>query len=79
VDVRQIVTGNAKPDGLSAGGEEQRAVAVPAAVRKLDLAGIGMDRNDASAESQLDLVLAVELGRAQRHPFLGRIAGEVIL
>ena len=37
MDMRQIVTGNAKPDGLGAGGEEQRAVAVPAAVRKLDL------------------------------------------
>ena len=79
MDVRQIATGNAEPDGLGAGGEEQSAVAVPAAIRKLDLAGIGVDYNDASAESQLDLVLAIELRRAQRYPFLGRIAGEIIL
>ena len=68
-----------EPDRLGAGGQEQSAVAVPAAVRKLDLASIGMDRNYASAEPQLDVVLVVELGRAQRYPFLGRIAGEIIL
>ena len=77
--MRQIAAGNAKPDRLGAGGQEQGAVAVPAAVHKLDLASIGMDRNYASAEPQLDVVPVVELGRAQRYPFLGRIAGEIIL
>lgn len=50
MDVRQIAAGNAEPDRLGASGQEQRAVAVPAAVRKLDLAGFDMDRNYASAE-----------------------------
>jgi hypothetical protein len=79
VDVRLIAAGYGEPDRLRAGGQEQRAVAMPAAVSKLDLAGIGMNRNYSSAEPQLDLVLAVELGRAQRYPFLGRVAGEIIL
>ena len=79
MDVRQIAAGYSEPGRLGAGGQEQSAVAVSAAVGKLDLAGIGMDRNYASAEPQLDPVLVVELGRAQRYPVLGRVAGEIIL
>jgi hypothetical protein len=79
VDVRQIAAGNGEPDRLGAGGQEQRAKAMPAAVRKLDLPGIGIDRNHAGGEPQLDPLLAVELGWAQRYPFLGRVAGEVVL
>ena len=36
-------------------------------------------RGDRSPEAQLDAVLAIETRRAQRHPFLGRVAGEIIL
>jgi hypothetical protein len=42
---------------------------MPTAIGKLDLLGIGMDRNRASAEPQLDPLLSIELKRAQRYPF----------
>ena len=77
--LRQIAAGNGEPDRVRAGGEQQRAVTVPAAVREPDLAGLGIDRRRAGAELQLDPVLAVEFGRTQRYPFLGRGAGEIVL
>ena len=79
VDLRQIAAGKGELDRLGAGGQQQRAVAMPAAVRKLDLPGIGVDRNRASTEPQLDPLLSIELERAQRYPFLGRVAGKIVL
>src|SRR5438270_688818 len=52
---------------------------MPTAIGKLDLPGIGMDRSRPSAEPQLDPLLSIELERAQRYPFLGRVAGEIVL
>ena len=49
MDVRKIATRNAKPDRFGAGGEEQRAEALPAAVREPDFSGLGIDRDRAGA------------------------------
>ena len=79
MDVRKIATRNAEVDRFGAGGEEQSAEALPAAVREPDFSGLGIDRDCAGAELQLDPMLAVEIGRPQRNPFLGRVAGQVVL
>src|ERR1700730_15518826 len=79
MDMRKIATRNAEVDRFGAGGEEQPAEALPAAVRELDFSGLGIDRHRAGAELQLDPPLAVEIGRAHRYPFLGRVAGKVVL
>jgi hypothetical protein len=77
MDVRKIATRNAEVDRFGAGGEEQRAEALQGAVCEPDFAGLGIDCDRAGAKLQLDPVLAVEIGRAQRYPFLGRVAGQV--
>ena len=80
MDVRQIVTGNAsRSRARRRSGEEQRAEPCRLPSASSTSRALAWIATDASAESQLDPVLAVELGRAQRYPFLGRIAGEVIL
>jgi hypothetical protein len=79
MDVRKIATRNAEVDRFGAGGEEQSAEALPAAVREPDFSGLGIDRDRAGAELQLEPMLAVEIGRPQRNPFLGRVAGQVVL
>jgi hypothetical protein len=54
MDVRKIATRNAEVDRFGAGGEEQSAEALPAAVREPDFSGLGIDRDRAGAELQLD-------------------------
>jgi hypothetical protein len=39
----------------------------------------GIDRGNALAEFQIDVVLSVEIRRAKRDPFRRRVSGEVIL
>src|SRR6516162_11702323 len=41
MDMRKIAAGNIEPDRRGAGGEEQRAVMMPAAVSEPDLASLG--------------------------------------
>ena len=59
VDLREIAAGNAEPDRRGTGGEEQRAEAMPGCRRR---AGprepLGVDRDHAGAELQLDPVLS---------------------
>ena len=62
MDVRKIATRNAEVDRFGAGGEEQRAVALPGAGGEPDFAGLGIDCDRASAELQLDPMLSVEIG-----------------
>ena len=79
MDMRKIIPRNAEVDRFGAGGEEQSAEALPAAVRDPHFSARGIDCDRADVELQLDLMLAVEVGRAQRDPFLGRAAGQVVL
>ncbi len=78
-DMRKIIPRNAEVDRFGAGGEEQSAEALPAAIREPHFSARGIDCDRADAELQLDPMLAVEVGRAQRDPFLGRAAGQVVL
>jgi len=48
--MRQIAAGNVEPDRRGAGGEEQRAVMMPAAVREPDLTSLGINRRSVGAE-----------------------------
>jgi len=50
MDMRQIAAGNVEPDRRGAGGEEQRAVMMPAAVREPDLTSLGINRRSVGAE-----------------------------
>jgi hypothetical protein len=79
MDVRKIAAGNVEVDRFGAGGEEQRAEALPGAVCEPDFAGLGIDCDRTGAELQLDPLLAIKIGRAQRDPFLRRVAGQVVL
>ena len=62
MDMRKIAARNAEVDRLGAGGEKQRAEALLGAVCETDFADLGIDRNRAGAELQLDPLLAVESG-----------------
>jgi hypothetical protein len=47
---REIGAGNGEPHRLRAAGQQQRAIAIPAAVRQADLAVAGIDRGHPGAE-----------------------------
>ena len=79
MDMRQVGARNPEADRCSAGREKQRAVLMPSAVGEPDFASIGVNRRHMGAELQLDPVIRVKLGRAQRYPFLGCVAGEIVL
>jgi hypothetical protein len=79
MDRREFGARDAEVDRLGAGRQQQRPPRMPGAVRELHLAGLAIDGNSARAESKRDLVLGIEFGRAQRQPFRGRVAGEIIL
>ena len=50
-----------------------------AAVFELHFALGGIDAGNTRIQFQVDALIAVELGRAQRDPLLGRTAGQVVL
>ena len=69
-----------EPDGLGAGGEQQRAVRQARCRRRGARAcAVASMRATRGAETQLDVRAPVELRRTQRNPVLGRAAGEVVL
>ena len=78
VHVRQIGARHIQPNRLRAGGEQQRVVRQRLAALDLDLLARGVDAGDAAART-FDAVLAVEILRAQRNPFLRRVPGEIVL
>ena len=71
--------GNRQAHGLRAGRQQQPVVGDLAAVGQRDLARARIDGGDVGLEPQVDAVLGVEVVAAQRHPFLGRVAGEIVL
>jgi hypothetical protein len=79
VDERTVTARDGELHGVGAGSEQQRAVASTRAVGEPDLPPPRIDRDHGILEVELDLLRGVELGRSQRHPFLGRGPGEVVL
>ncbi len=78
-DVRGIAPRHREPDRIRAGGEEQRAVLAARPVGEAEPAGARVERHRARPEDQLDVALRVELHAVERHPVLGRGAGQVVL
>ena len=79
VDVRQIGARQRRPDRLGARRQQQR---VPGDLRPSSSDSVlaaGSIAATASPERQGDLLFAEERGGAQRHPLLGRGAGQVVL
>ena len=76
--MRQLGARQLQPDRLGAGGEQQLVEADRLAVAEHDAASRDIERGRGRAEAQLDRVLGVEFGRAQRDPFLERGTGEIV-
>ena len=77
--VRLVAAGQRRTHRLGAGRQQQRVPADLAPVRERQLVAGGIDADDARAERDGDLLLAEKCGRAQRHPFLGGGARQVVL
>ena len=77
--MRQVRAGDRQADRLGAGREQQPVVSDPRAIAKHDLARTRVDASDVRLEPKLDAVLGIEAVRPQRHPFLRRIAGKIVL
>ena len=65
VHVREIAAGDLEPHRVGAGGEQQRAIGMPAAIRELYVPAPGVDRGDACTQLQVDVVLSVEFRRSE--------------
>ena len=78
-DMRLIGARDRQANRLGAGGEQQPVVRDLAPVGERDLARTRVDTGDVRLEPQVDAVLRIEAVRTQRHPILGRLAGEVVL
>ena len=79
MDMPLAGAGNRQPHRLGAGREQQAVVRHGLAVGERDMAGLGVDRSHIGRELQVDLLVRIETLRPQRHPFLRRAAGEIIL
>ena len=77
--MRQVHAGDRQPHRLGAGGEQQALVGHTRAVGEHDLARAHIDARHAGLQAQGYALVGVEVVAAQRHPFLGRAAGEVVL
>ena len=77
--MRQIRPRDRQPHRLGPGGEQEPVVGNAASVGEPHLARPRLDAGDLRAEPQVDAVLRIERGAAQRHPRLGRGAGEIVL
>src|SRR6516162_1964458 len=73
----QLGTGQLQPDWLGASGEQQLVKAEGLATEH-DAPTRDVERRGCRYEAQLDRVLGIEVGRAQRDPFFGRGAGEIV-
>ena len=79
VDVRLVGARDRQADRLGAGRQQQAVVGDLAAIGEDHLAGTRIDGGDVRLETKIDGVVGIEVVAAQRNPFLGRVAGEVIL
>jgi len=77
--VRLIGGRNRQPHRLGAGRQQQAVVTEARPVGAPHLALLRIDGDDLGLEPQIDLAVAVEILRAQRHPVFRRAAGEIIL
>ena len=76
--MRQIGAGDAEPDGLGSGRQQQPVEGGRLAAGD-DLALLRVDAGDLGIEMQIDAVFGVIGIRAQRQPIFRRAAGEIIL
>ena len=70
---------NGEPDGIRAGGQEQRAVPERPPGREPHLAPSDVDCGDLDLVDEIDALCGIEVAAAQRHPFLRRSPGEIVL
>jgi len=79
VNVGEIGPRHGRPDRHRAGGQEERVPGDLAPVLQREALAGRIDGGHPRAERQRDLLLAEERRWAQRHPLLGRGAGQVVL
>ena len=75
----EVRAGNVEPDRLRAGRKQKRAITPMLAVRELDCRFPGVDPCHARVQSDVDLVLLIEVRGPQQRPLLGCPAGQIIL
>ena len=78
MNVRKAGAGDIELHRLSPGCEKQGVVGVAAAIGQRHLPAGNIDRRHLSIEMQIDFPFAVELGRPQRNPALGRAPGQIV-
>jgi hypothetical protein len=75
--VRKVGAGNVETNRLGAGGEQERVIVMTAAVGELHAPACRIDRGDARAQAQVDVVLRVEFRRPEEVRSVGGGAGEI--
>ena len=76
---RALGARNGEPDGIRAGGQKQRAVPERAPGREAHFAPSDVDCGDLDLVDEVDALSGIEVAAAQRHPFLRRSPGEIVL
>jgi hypothetical protein len=76
-DVRLVRARNGGPHWLGAGGQKEPIERDRLSIGEPDLMRASVNLRDGRVETKVDVVVRIETRVAQRHPFLGRAAGEV--
>jgi len=79
VHVGPVGARDRQPDRLGAGGEQKAVIGKLRAVAQDHFPRAYIESNDLGAEAEVNAVLAIVAGGPQRHPFLGRVPGKVVL
>ena len=79
MDVRQIGARNRQPHRLGAGRQQQPVVIEARAIGAADLALLVSIAVTSVSSRKSILLVAIKIVRPQRHPFLRRAAGEIVL
>src|ERR1700722_8625520 len=74
-NLRRVSARNHQLHRLRARRQQQRIKFAIAAIDELDALLLRIDRRDPRVQEQFDLVLTIEVHRAQREPFLARSTG----
>ena len=66
VHVREITSGYLEPHRVCAGGEKERAIGEPAAIRQLYIPAPYIDRGHACTQAQVNFVVFIEFRRSEQ-------------
>ena len=78
MNVRLVAPGNPETNRLSSSRKQQSIIRNGVSIRERYLPRSWINAGNLRGESQVDCVFRIERFRPERHPILGRAAGEII-